>query len=599
MTLTPRQAYPLYYALGAIFAWLDPSEPARALNLASAIYGALAVGLVTWIADELVGSRWAGIAAGLFLAFSYTFWTQAITAEVYTLHLVAVGASLLALLLWAKRPTRARLALFYGIYALGFGNHLSMILLLPGFAIFILIHRGRGADDPLRPKMLIMAGAIAAAAALQYAWNFRGLWSELDPPTTLAEALSKFWFDTTKADWRETLVMSVSASGLQNRPAMYWFDLRQQFGLPGIALAALGMTYVICRWPRRGLLLLVLYLTNLGFGWTYNVGDVYIFFLPSHYVLALCAGAGVSATVWLGSRLSHRRIATTAGALCLLYPAWRGYDTFPAVDRSGDWRAMQLLDEFTSPPNAIFGFDANWQIQNAVEYYVREHKPHVQWFTTEDLHGLTMGRVTERLTPLIEANQRVSRQVLVSEGFLQRMFTLGYHGDADEIQSVAQAGRWSRTLAEEAGALRPGTRYALGILRPDPAYPFDFQGLHAAWPALTGGSTEIPRLGDYSIVVGEVGQSPLLVESRDRPYRVHTSMEGASFDIRMESWLPTDTIRRAGFGHVIVNRKHVLTLERGLSFVALGPGSGAVLTTYRSSIFSPIPRYLLGIPARR
>ena len=45
LTLNPRQAYPLYYGLGNLFVWLHPGEPARALNLASAVYGALAVGL--------------------------------------------------------------------------------------------------------------------------------------------------------------------------------------------------------------------------------------------------------------------------------------------------------------------------------------------------------------------------------------------------------------------------------------------------------------------------------------------------------------------------------------------------------------------------
>ena len=58
----------------------------------------------------------------------------------------------------------------------------------------------------------------------------------------------------------------------------------------------------------------------------------------------------------------------------------------------------------------------------------------------------------------------------------------------------------------------------------------------------------------------------------------------------MESWLPTDTIRRAGFGHVIVNGQHALTLERGVSFVALGPLDEPALTIYRSGIFAPLPR---------
>ena len=77
------------------------------------------------------------------------------------------------------------------------------------------------------------------------------------------------------------------------------------------------------------------------------------------------------------------------------------------------------------------------------------------------------------------------------------------------------------------------------------------------------------------------------MESQDRPYRVRTRLEPYDVDVRMESWLPTDTIRRAGFGHVVVNRQHTLTLERGLGFVALGPGGGPI---YGSGLFAPVPR---------
>ena len=85
-----------------------------------------------------------------------------------------------------------------------------------------------------------------------------------------------------------------------------------------------------------------------------------------------------------------------------------------------------------------------------------------------------------------------------------------------------------------------------------------------------------------------------MIRSEDRPYRLRTRLGPFEFDVRMESWLPTDTIRRAGFGHVIVDRKHVLTLERGVSFVALGPGGHPI---YSSGIYAPIPRYILGLRA--
>ena len=67
-------------------------------------------------------------------------------------------------------------------------------------------------------------------------------------------------------------------------------------------------------------------------------------------MLALCAGAGVAAIVWVLTRVSNQTVAVTAGSLCLLYPAWRGYDTFPALDRSWDRRAQHLLDHMTTPP---------------------------------------------------------------------------------------------------------------------------------------------------------------------------------------------------------------------------------------------------------
>ena len=430
LSLTPRQAYPLYYGLGNIVAWLDPHEPAHAMNLASAIYGALAVAVAVWAAAEIAGGVLAGITAGLLLAFSYTFWTQAIIAEVYTLHLLFLGLCLTALLAWERTPTLRRLALFYAIYALGFGNHLSMVLLLPGFAVFILLARPRGgADDPLAPKALAMAVVIACLGALPYAWNFRGLWLADPPPSGLIDALGKFWFDVTKADWRQTLVMNVSEAGLHNRPSLYWFDLHQQFGTPGVLLAIAGFIFLALRRPRIGVLLFLLYLANLLFAWTYNVGDVHVFFLPSHYIVALCAGAGVAAVekgtgVFFrdsqekDSRPLFRIPAVAAVAICLIYVAWRGYDTFPAVDRSWDHRPEQVLSQFTTPPNvptlyfrqAIFGVDANWQVQNAFEYFMKRERPGVPWFTADDFGWLNNAGASARFQHFTEVNGSAGRE---------------------------------------------------------------------------------------------------------------------------------------------------------------------------------------------
>jgi hypothetical protein len=605
LTLTPRQAYPLYYGLSSVVAWLHPAEAARAANLASAIYGAMAVVFAAWLAARLTESTVAGIAAGLFLAFAYTFWTQAITAEVYTLHLMIVAAATLSLVAWGERPTTTRLALFYSLYALGFGNHLSMILLLPAFTAFLLMHRRRaGVSDPLQPHLIGLAMVIAGCGALQYAWNFRGLWAELEPPGSMTEAFGKLWFDVTKADWRDTLVMSLSESGLRNRPAMYWFDVRQQLGTPGVALAAVGLGYLLLRWPRRGVLLLLMYLSNLAFAWTYNVGDAYIFFLPSHFVLALCAGAGIAAIVAAASRLTNPLIATTAGFLCVLYPIWRGYDNYPAVDRSWDNRAAELLDGFTAPPPptsstegfapaAIYGVDTNWQVQNAFEYYMRERKPGVGWFVTEQLEWLQGNDVTAAVRSFVDANNDAGRAVVVSQRVVSTLESLGYEGGVAAAGHSGMGDRDGADFLRQVQAVRAGTPYVLAVLLPDREYPLDRTAVEAACGWLTARRMRTPQLRHFTAIVGRVGQAAIVVDSRDRPFRSRVRVDEFQFDIRMESWLPTDTIRRSGFGHVIVNGRHFLTLERGISFAAVEPAT----PVYHSGLFAPIPRFTL-LPSR-
>jgi hypothetical protein len=592
LTLTPRQAYPLYYALGGVFVWLVPAEPARAMNIASAVYGAIAVGLATWLIGRFAESRIGAVAGGLFLGFSHTFWTQAITAEVYTLHLLLIGVSVIALLAWARRPSPARLAVFYGVYALGFGNHLSMILLLPAFAVFLLLHGPRGNTHPLHPRMVALACGVALLGALQYAWNLRGLWVSLEPPASFVEGLSKLWFDVTKADWRETLVMNLSEAGLGNRPAMFWFDVRQQFGIPGVLLGTIGFSYLVVRSWRSGVLLGLAFLANTAFAWTYNVGDAYIFFLPSHYILAICAGLGVAAFVRAGCRVSNPRIATAIGVFLSMYPAWRGYDTFPAVDRSWDHRAVSLLNDMTSTDaspvlrchSQVFGLDANWQVQNAIEYYARRHKPELVWFVTDEL--IWLKDAPNRFREFVDAAMdEGAREVLATDRLLSNVRRSGSDVPSTIVDAPPAV---SNTIAK----IPDGGFYVLGILRPDDEYFLDIHHLRRDLGDVA--PAETPELDDFSVLIGRKGERPVLVRTSSRPFRASIRVGDADVDVRMESWLPTDTIRRSGFGHVTIDRRHVLTLERGVS-LAYGTDPGLPLTTaYHAGLFEPPRRFRVG-----
>jgi hypothetical protein len=593
--LTPRQGYPLYFATCRLFLRVVPSNPALATNLASAVEASLAVGLVVLVGAELGGTLVAGLVAGLLLAGSYTFWSQAVIAEVYSLHALVVSLCLLALLHWHRRPSTGRLALFFAAYALGFGNHLQLALLLPAFAMFLLVAAPGGPRSILGPRVLLLAASIAAVFALQYAWNFSSLYFEPDH-RAFPELLRAFWFDVTKSDWRASMVGTISRSMLGDRIGMYWFDVRQQVGLPGVAAALAGLAFLFRTSWRLGALVLVAWLVNWAFAFGYNVGDAHVFFLPSHLFVALAAGCGAGwawhAVRWHVAKARQsgrpRWAAALVGLLLLAYPAWRAWDTYPAMDRSADRTPTAYFDSLTqglSGHHEILARELNWQLHNGFDYYARYTKPSLPVLDT--LPSLLY-------FPFIAwDNAAMGRDVVLTAG-AARLVRSAY-GDLFPIERDPRVG--VETLREKIASLPPGTPYVLTVMnsyRETPLDPAEMREV-ASLLGLDGG---LPA-GRYVVVAGRTGAPPALIQAGMRPFRASTELDGRRVEVRIECWLPSDTIRRMGFGHVIADRRHVLAIDRGASFVTLTPQGTAGVVAWAGGLFAPQPRYVIRHDARR
>jgi hypothetical protein len=579
--ITPRDGYPLYFAIGNIFLWLTRAEPAHALNVASAVTAAVACGLIVLVAAELSGSMSAAVGAALLFAASYTFWSQAVIAEVYALHLVFVTLTLLVALRWANQPTSGRLLLLFAVYALGFGNHLSMILLAPGLTVFLLLAAPRGWRSLLTPRVVTLAVACACAGASQYAWNLRTLWFLPDPPHGLIDALHRFWFDVTKSDWRDTMVMNVPRSMLRDHAAMYWFDLRQQFGVVGPMLGVAGLIRLAVADIRRAILMFTLYATNVIFAYSYNVGDSHVFYLPSHLIVALLAAPAVT----LAGRF-NARAAPIAGALLALYAGSRAYRDYPALDRSHDDRPAAVVAALTAgldDRHAILLADLNWQIANGLSYFTKVTRPEVAHARMPD--------VLLYAPALVADNRAIGREVTLTER--ARAAAAAAYGP---LLPITRDPRVSVPgLSDIAREIAPGTRYVLCVLRPSRDLSLDVEDLSRALQSLGGGRTiELPS-GDYAAVAGIAGELPELITASALPFRRELALHGVAVEIRMESWLASDTIRRMGFGQVVAGRQHTLIVERGVSFAAFDESGKALRTAYASNIFAPQPRYLVDI----
>ena len=576
--LTPRDAYPLYTAIGTVFHWIVKGTPAHALNLASAVEAALACSVIVLVGVELSGSVAAAAAAALLFATSYTFWSQSIIAEVYALHLIFVALTLLLALGWARQPTMARLALLFGTYALGFGNHLSMILLAPAIVIYLFAAAPAGWRSMLAPRVLAVAAACACAGALQYVWNLHTLWLLPDPPHGMAEALQRFWFDVTKADWRETMVLEVPRAMAADHAAMYAFDLNQQFGRAGPLIAAIGLAQLLRTNWQQAVLVVTAYLANLLFALGYNVGDTHVFYLPSHLMLALLAAP---ALVLVGGVFRQPRLAA---ALLFAYVGARTWRDYPALDRSEDDRPARVIAALTTgldDRHAILLTDLNWQVQNGLSYFGQEIAP--------DLAYERMPAVILYAPALIADNASIDRDVALTERARGEL--------TDAYGPLIASARDPRvavpTLADATRDLPDGSRYVLCILKPTRDLSLDWDDIGRSLSAQAGGrSIEVPD-GDYIAIAGRRGRAPDLVMGSNRPFRRSLELDGVTVDIRMESWLAADTIRRMGFGHVIAAHHHTLIVERGVSFAAFDASGSAIRTAYAANIFAPEPRYLI------
>jgi hypothetical protein len=105
LAITHPTGYPLYTLLARLMTRGPWHNVAWSVNLLSALAAAVTVALVYLVARRLTPRRrLPALAGALALSVSPVFWSQAVVAEVYTLHAAFVAGLLWLALRWARRP---------------------------------------------------------------------------------------------------------------------------------------------------------------------------------------------------------------------------------------------------------------------------------------------------------------------------------------------------------------------------------------------------------------------------------------------------------------------------------------------------------------
>jgi tetratricopeptide (TPR) repeat protein len=198
---------PMYTLVTRLFSLLPFGNVARAVNFESVLAAALAIAFLYFSLTKMA-RRWegkvesfaealptyiTGITGALLTAFSFSFWENALEAEVYATNILTMTGTLWLVLRWAELGEvprdRRMLHLVVYVLALGVGTHLGCLLWAPAYLLYVILFESNMVgvlllSIPLGMGFVLLSKGIARGAV--------GLWL-LWLAVTVFYAVPAFW----------------------------------------------------------------------------------------------------------------------------------------------------------------------------------------------------------------------------------------------------------------------------------------------------------------------------------------------------------------------------------------------------------------------
>jgi len=320
--------YPFYAIATWAFGKLPIGTLAYRINLFSAVCGALSCLCIFLTARRLGVTQLLSVAAALAAATSYPVWSNSITAEVYTLAAALSGLAVYWVIAFAQTGAVSRLYAACAMWAMGFGNHVTISGILPA-ALAYGVYKNR---DVLKPKIALTAAAIGIMGVLQYA--FIAIRTLQGAPYLEARATTMMGvFDVIIArdvSWARFYQAQSTVAAIE--VPMLLNGIRVNMGTIPIVLAAIAMVIGIRRRNPEVMLITGAAAGTLAF--IANLwGDVVGFITPVCVQVWPLAALGLQTLVVEGGRAGRpagRRL-TAVGLLAIMVPVTNVRSINPSI----------------------------------------------------------------------------------------------------------------------------------------------------------------------------------------------------------------------------------------------------------------------------
>ena len=396
--------YPLFTMLGYLFSLIPlPFTKMLQLNILAAIYCSAAIGVFTYtikycldhlssfktknaIKKELSKKEkkkskeqtatekqtdipenfklLTAVFGGLILAFSRTFWFQSTSVEVYSLHLLLITLIIL-FLLKAYVDSFENDKIFHWLVfafflALGFTNHLTTLMILPGTA-YLYFSRYKFNSTSFKKLALMI---LLFVVVLVVVYSYLPIRASQNPILNWGNPLDweRILRHVSGKQYQVWLFTSFDSAGKQF--SFFWSILPFEFFV-GLLLAVIGLFVSIFKLRKLAWFILITFVFTVLYSINYDIHDIDSYFLLAFVMLSFFAAFGALKILEMKSLQRNLAIIilTVVIAIQLFF-------NFMKVNQSGVYTFEDYTKSVltTLPENSII-FSYQWDYFISASYY--------------------------------------------------------------------------------------------------------------------------------------------------------------------------------------------------------------------------------------
>ena len=307
--------------------------------------------------------------ACLMLAFDKTYWAQSTSVEVYSLQIFLFTVIIYFLLraFYTKEKSTKSWLIAATALALGFSNHMTTLLILPGFAYLFFT------KEKFSKQAFIKIGLMLALffPLLALIYMYLPIRASQNPAINWGNPINfeNFFRHFTGKQYQVWLFSSTDAAKKQLE--YFVTNLPSEFGIPGLIIIATGF-YALFKYSKEMFYFaLVVFLSTMLYSINYDIKDIDSYFLLAYISLALFSVFGFA---FIFTRLRERKINLYACIVILLLPSlFELYSNYKDNDQSGNYAFEDYTKAIiaSTEKNSIL-FTYQWDYLVSPSYYFQQ-----------------------------------------------------------------------------------------------------------------------------------------------------------------------------------------------------------------------------------